>query len=116
MTDKVQKIREEVERIQLYTQSGVLKQILDFIDSLREEPVGEELEEAANAYISNENNYSHSRTDTFKAGARWQKKQMMKDAVESKVTITSKGILLEDLRIEDFDYEDKVKLIIIKED
>ena len=38
MTDKVQKIREEVERIQLYTQSGMLKQILDFIDSLQEEP------------------------------------------------------------------------------
>ena len=38
MTDKVQKIREEVARIQLYTQSEVLKQILDFIDSLQEEP------------------------------------------------------------------------------
>ena len=125
------------------------------------------LEEAANAYISNENNYSHSRSDTFKAGAMWQeqqfeknrlaayerqtekeadierdfvmsiidnehrqptfddaikygmtlqKEQMIKDAVESKVTITSKGILLEDLRIEDFDYEDKVKLMVIKED
>ena len=34
------------------------------------------LEEAANAYISNENNYSHSRTDTFKAGARWHEQQM----------------------------------------
>ena len=39
MTDKVQKIREEVARIQLYSQSEVLKQILDFIDSLQEEPV-----------------------------------------------------------------------------
>lgn len=42
MTDKVQKIREEVERIQLYTQSETLKQILSFIDSLEEEPVSEE--------------------------------------------------------------------------
>ena len=39
------------------------------------EPVSEELEEAANAYISNENNYSHSRTDTFKAGAKWQRQK-----------------------------------------
>ena len=76
MTDKVQKIREEISRIQLYTQSGVLKQILDYIDKVQKEPVSEELEEAANAYISNENNYYHSRTDTFKAGAMWQKQQM----------------------------------------
>jgi hypothetical protein len=45
MTD-IQKIREEVARIQLYTQSEVLKQILDFIDSMQEEPVSEEFEEA----------------------------------------------------------------------
>lgn len=39
MIDKVQKIREEVERIQLYTQSEVLKQVLDYIDKVQEEPV-----------------------------------------------------------------------------
>ena len=39
MTDKVQKIRKEVERIQLYTQSEVLKQILDYIDKVQKEPV-----------------------------------------------------------------------------
>ena len=44
MTDK-EKIREEVARIQLYSQSDVLKQILDFIDSLQEEPVSEDFEE-----------------------------------------------------------------------
>ena len=42
----------------------------------QKEPVSEELEEATNAYISNEINYSHSRTDTFKAGAEWQMEQM----------------------------------------
>ena len=41
MTDKVQKIREEVARIQLYTQSEVLKQILDYIDEVQKEPVSE---------------------------------------------------------------------------
>ena len=54
--------------------------------------------------------------DAFKAGAEWQKEQMLKDAMESNVVITSKGILLSDLRIEDFNYEDKVRIIIVKED
>ena len=40
--DKLEKVRTEIERIQLYTQSGVLKQILDFIDSLQEEPVNKQ--------------------------------------------------------------------------
>ncbi len=39
MADKVQKIREEVARIQLYSQSEVLKDILDYIDKVQEESV-----------------------------------------------------------------------------
>ena len=39
MVDKVQKIREEVARIQLYTQSEVLKQVLDFIDEVQKEEI-----------------------------------------------------------------------------
>ena len=46
MEDKVQKIREEVARIQLYTQSEVLKQVLDYIDKVQEEPVSDGFEEA----------------------------------------------------------------------
>lgn len=37
--NKVQKIREEVARIQLYSQSEVLKQVLDYIDEVQKEPV-----------------------------------------------------------------------------
>jgi hypothetical protein len=44
MKDKVQKIREEVARIQLYSQSEVLKQVIDYIDKMQEEPVSEDLE------------------------------------------------------------------------
>ena len=51
----------------------------------------------------------------FIAGAEWQKEQMIKEAVVSEIGITSGGILLRDLRIEDFDYEDKVKIIIVKQ-
>lgn len=39
MKDKVQKIREKVARIQLYSQSEVLKDILDYIDEVQKEPV-----------------------------------------------------------------------------
>lgn len=37
--DKVQKIRKEVARIQLYTQSEVLKQVLDYIDEVQKEEI-----------------------------------------------------------------------------
>ena len=43
MPDKVHKIRKEVKRIQLYTQSEVLKQVLDYIDEVQKEPVSEDL-------------------------------------------------------------------------
>lgn len=36
--DKLAKVRTEVERIQLYSQSEVLKKILDYIDKVQEEP------------------------------------------------------------------------------
>lgn len=52
----------------------------------------------------------------YEKGKEDMKQQMMKDAKESDAVITSGGILLSDLRIEDFNYEDKVKVIIVKED
>ena len=45
-----------------------------------EEHIIEDLEEAANAYIHNDSNWIHPRTETFKAGARWQKEQMIAKA------------------------------------
>ena len=100
MTDK-EKIRKEVERIQLYTQSDVLKQILDYINSLQEEPVSdieayqsrwgksngylaepvsEDLEEAAKLHVIEtrgkdvvwDENARCAMLD-FKAGTKWQK-------------------------------------------
>ena len=85
MVDKVQKIREEVARIQLYTQSEVLKQVLDYIDEVQKEPVSEDLDIVASQYITDPNNFvdwigNHGETDdisyiikAFKAGAKWQK-------------------------------------------
>lgn len=52
MTDKVQKIREEVERLinnhdSALDYEAALEDVRNFIDSLQEEPVSEDLEEAA---------------------------------------------------------------------
>jgi len=63
--DKVQKIREEVERIQLYTQSEVLKQVLDYIDEVQKEPVNEDFEKNFISMVNatHENNGSYSLHD-----------------------------------------------------
>ena len=108
MTDKVQKIRNEVERLrnlhqmkyqQLDTNDNMnlvecgkrnlCNELLSFIDSLQEEPVSEKLEEAAKHYLySNilyDDVYVGNPTDKdciemFKAGAQWQKEHSWKPA------------------------------------
>lgn len=92
MTDKVQKIREEVERLKLCTMDEHMKfysecaeaeynalcKVEEIIDSLQEEPVSEELEEAADEYAPDFSNSIASKAavdavrDAFKAGAKWQ--------------------------------------------
>lgn len=144
MIDKVQKIREEVERIQLYTQSEVLKKVLDYMDEVQKEPVSEELEEAAITAAdedmqgrqimeeSNENRQLYSRIFRrgFKDGAKWKKEQLMAkaiDAVISQVPCSNEIILYNPASVH-FSYlpqemnklgvnkGDKVKVIVIKED
>ena len=78
MTDKVKKIREEVERIQLDTQSEVLKQFLDYIDKVQKEPVSEDLEDASRNYADDEeygDDIYFAIKAAFKEGANWQKEQ-----------------------------------------
>ena len=55
----------------------VLTDLLDYINPLPEEPVSEELEEAAEKYaVSDINGYDKEALYTgFKAGVRWQKEQ-----------------------------------------
>ena len=70
-----------------YGKSMACKVLISFIDSLPEEPVSEDLEKAAKHYLySNilyDDVYVGNPTDKdciemFKAGAQWQKEQMMK--------------------------------------
>lgn len=135
----IEKIRQEIERrkkvyltkngfpkgtfgaIKIETYEGLLA----FIDSLPEEKPSEDLEEAADICVwksidSNDQTlvpkFIPLLLSLFISGAYWQKEQIMKEAVVSDIGITSEGILLRDLRIEDFDYEDKAKIIIVNGD
>ena len=94
MIDK-EKICEEVERLKLCTMDEHMKfyseaaeaeynalcNIEYFIDSLQEEPASEDLEEAATKYAQDK--YLPVQTaQSFKAGAEWQKEQMIGKACE----------------------------------
>jgi len=92
MTDKVQKIRKEVERLRneiiQEREKGYgsdaddtcileLQNVLTYIDSLQEEPVSEKLEEASKNYALNNTPWDDCKDEmqeSFKAGAKWQKK------------------------------------------
>ena len=95
MTDKVQKIREEVVRLKEETSIGlserengieqgrmeIINAISLFLDSLQEEPASEELEQAAveafkQLVDSDKNNF----LEIFKAGAKWKKQQTISKA------------------------------------
>ena len=80
--DKIQKIKKEVERIQLYSQSETLKQVLDYIDKVQEESVNDDLEEAAKNHAAERYRVTRDRELaekckwSFKAGAKWQKEHL----------------------------------------
>ena len=149
MTDKVELIKAKVEeKINLYERllnagkgggAGLMSKIVALqgvlidinfiqIDSLPEEPVSRCLEEAAEEYTSTGYEFFDSMghphvAPAFKAGAQWQKEQMIKDAVDACVTdirtykeenevdftvMYEKGII-------PYEIEQEVKVIVIKE-
>ena len=92
--DKIERVRHEIERrIALYsgwsnetvhpTRIDEDKQLLSFLDTLSEEPVSEDLEEAARQYGYTYNadwpGQVPAARDGFIAGAKWQKEQMMNE-------------------------------------
>lgn len=129
MTDK-EKIKAEIERhMKEYSpvQSSegkyrieAYKELLGFIDDIQEEPVSEDMEEAAFDYAEAckyDGGEKLLCVEHFKAGAQWQKEQMMKDAVDGEVYMTIFGdatITVDNLN-GDLAQGDKVKVIIIKE-
>ena len=139
MTDKVQKIREEVERLKSQLLRGACSsqiametmckeeaynEILAILDTMQEEPVSEELDEAVNNALNNVLNTHEivnvrSCLEMFRFGANWKKEQMMAKAVDAE--LYSDGMLTPLIGIKDKEkisnikFGDKVKLIIIKE-
>ena len=93
-----------------------------------DEPVCEELEEAADKHIRRVADAAghpgwdwttQDIADAFIAGANWQKEQMMKKAVEGYVNYyeDSGGILMTEAQVGcPYHNGDKVKIIIVKED
>lgn len=101
-----------------------LEGIVDFIDSLQEEPVSGNLEEASFDYAEAckyDGGEKLLCVEHFKAGAKWQKEQIMKDTIECKVDWYD-GFLLDytqeqqDSVLEKIGAKvgDKIKVIIIK--
>ena len=96
MTDKVQKIREKVAKLQKRAEhnfdisltenerqfwlgeSNVLTLIGKYIDTMQEEPVSEELDKAAIKFSKGWAEWDYA-SACFKAGAEWQKEQFEKN-------------------------------------
>ena len=106
------------------------EKILSAIDSMQEEPVSEDLEEAAKIYARGE--YDRKNPSSlpwqckgcyspliyaFKDGAIWQKQQMMKETICTTMQEDDCGDIVPTIANQKgFKIGDKVKLIIIKED
>ena len=91
----------------------------NFIDSLEEEPVSNDLEEAAveafkHIVDSDKNNF----LEIFKAGAEWQKEKMMEDAVDGEIYFNLDYLQyhINTEPLTHFHHGDKVKLVIIKKE
>ena len=94
MTDK-ERIRAEIERLynenkERHSIEGIaastqLHKVLFFIDSMQEDPVSEDMDKAAfQAYLEAEDKESYTDTyiDGFKAGAKWDRQILTKNAVK----------------------------------
>lgn len=99
----------------------VYEGLIKFIDSLPEEH-NEDLEEAAKRYATEGDEINglyiiDEEVDAFKAGAEWQKQQMMKDAVEGIVGGYTNIPAFINLEIEhkpNVKVGDKVKIVVLK--
>ena len=100
--------------------------LLTFIHSLPDEEPSKDLEEAANEYAGvnydceteTDAFYHHVQKEAFIAGVKWQKKQMMKEAVDYKIcnNLAAYPVIYYEVDHLGLKYGDKVKLIIVKED
>lgn len=101
----------------------------DEVCPLQEKPVSEDLEEEALVYsasdIITEDGklvIDSEKVNAFKAGAKWQKEQMMAKAIDGVVLENYDGKVLKyddlilDEKLSNCNVFDKVKIIVVKED
>lgn len=130
----IEKILIEINRLKNELDGYSAREALDYIESYIntlskqqvEEPVSDDLEEAAEEYLQKVKagflrTLEHpTAKDCFKAGAEWQKEQMMKEAVEYEVGMHGEPIKITldkyVQRARGIFPGDKIKIIIIKED
>ena len=95
------------------------------IQALQKEPVSEDLDKAAENWIDDDNNTRGAdyigvtvAEDAFKAGARWQKQQMMKEVIEAECFGFQWEQALFSFKLPSNKYHvgSKKKIILIKED
>ena len=126
----IEKILKEINRLMGeldgYSALEALDYIESYVNTISREPASEDLKEAAQQHSKQTFNglLIEDNIDAFKAGAEWQKQQIMKDAVET--TIVNDWQYGKDpdhaiipaihQRIKEFTVGDKVKIIIVKED
>lgn len=137
MTDKVQKIREEVVRIHklLPVMDGdnisvnyadrICTTLEMYIDTLQEEPVSEDLGEYISELSKQFPEVSFAKLSRIAVRvANWQKQQMMAKAVDIEVKEDAGGYpYIPQIELYDYDNDvplakarEKVKVIVIKED
>ena len=94
MTDKIELIKAEIERrksladkqinnLYFLARSDAYAELLNFINSLEEEPVSEDLEEAAKRYALNNTPWddcADEMQEAFKAGDQWKKEKFINKA------------------------------------
>ena len=142
MIDKVQKIREGVERLKSQLLRGACSsqvametmckeeaynEVLAILDTMQEEPVSDDLKEAAIEICSKVlegetvviDGYEYvvlsDAEECFKAGAKWQKEQMMANAIDGTARPYDNEIWC-NLAYSNLEDGNKVKVIVIKED
>jgi hypothetical protein len=99
-------------------------ELLSSLDTLevKEEPVSEDLEEAANFYANTHTEWFDADNNphvspAFKAGAKWQKEQLMTKAIEGNVLANGMGEPILHLWDKGKHLIDKkVKVVVIEED
>ena len=98
---------------------NALDRMTDFLSTLEsEKPVPADLEEAAREFAKDAYPDKHNLVWMFKRGAKWQKEQMMKEAVEGEIVkdISNKlAVTAKNVNLDGFKFGEKVRIIIVKE-